>query len=199
MIRPLEWDERTTQAAGLSDLTLRVYLPDGACIMDRRAHEERSGRYVARLLLGEVLYRPISCGPVEATVEIAGLDLEMLINGRRKVLAFGHEDGALPLDSEEAQGGLVQQVAARSPLRTRPVPNADGTYGLLLTSDSLVEVLGGTALDALGLAAGQTNYVRMIGQHVILRWYSADGDVDDRIGVMITGARVSAEVAAAAG
>jgi len=198
MIRPLEWTERTSQAAGLTDLTLKVYLPDGSCILDHKAREEAPERYSAYVLFGQVLRRPIIGGPLEDPVAVDGLELNLFIGARPITIAFGHEDGELPLDSEEAQGGLIQQIAAMSSLTAQVPPTGDGAYNLIIESASEVMVLGGTAAPVLDLAVGATNYVRMIGQRVILRWVSVAGDVDERIGVMITGGDISAEVIAAA-
>jgi len=199
MIRPLEWDERVSLTQGLDDLFLKVYLPDGSCVYDRPAREEVPGRYVVHVLFGPILKRPIFGGPVGDPVAVDGLSLDFFINAAKRIVTFGHEDGSVPLDSEEAQGGLLQQLAARSSITARLDPAGPDEFILTLESNDNVTLLGGSAAATLKMNIGDTNFVKMIGQRVILRWHSIEGSVDDRYSVVLTDGMVSDEVLAVVG
>lgn len=199
MIRPLEWTERTQQAAGITDLFLRAYLPTGACVFNRKAYEEGVGTYAAKVLFGETLFVDLDIGPIDDPVDVDNKELHLFIDDRLRILAFGHEDGELPLSSTEKQGGLVQQIQANSPIRAAVQPTGDGTYYVRLSSPYRITVLSGDAVATLKLVKGEKNFVTMIGQRLILRWYSTAAGIDEKIGVMLTGDTVSDEVITAVG
>ena len=194
MIRPFEWDEHTTQIAGLTDLFLSVYLPTGECVYSRKAFEESRGLYRAHLLLPAVWYKALQPTGLAEALDLDEKVLSVGVNGRILHVAFSwEEDESIPLDDETLQGGVKQQIEAAIPSTVVVSDSQGGTFGLIWTSPHKMTILGGTAVETLGLTAGDQNFREVLGARVILRWHSASAEINDPLlTVVIAGERATA-------
>ena len=195
MIRPLEWDERTQQAPKLEDLYLSVYVAAGDCIYSRKAVEEAPGQYRVRVFLPPVWFGQIVAYGLDSALALRNKTLDLSIDGELLHVAFSWPtDTEIPLDQEDGQGGVKQQIedAARSEVVV--VDSKGGTYGLIWTSQHKVTILGGDAAEVLGLAAGTENFREIVGERVFLRWHSASAELTTPTSsVVITGERTTGE------
>ncbi len=180
MIRPLSWSEWQT-APGPGYFKCRVIDTDGVVLFVHRFAAVSTGdKLRADILIDRTTPTPLYTNLLDDPIDIGGTQLVLLIDGA--VSTFRFYDSGDDTAIDEAQYGVKQQLENSLPVTVSVSSAAADKKFLTISSNSVVEVLGGDALDVLtGLAVGQKTQRDNTGKSVYVRWTSEDGELLDVI------------------
>ncbi len=181
MIRPLSWSEWAT-APGPGSYKCRVIGDDGGVLFLRRFDSVTTGQKLrADILIDRYEPTPIHTDLLDDPVTIGGTQLVLAIDGVISTFQF-YGDDSEEAAIDESKYGVKQQLENSLPFTVAVSTAAADKKMLTIRSNSVVEILGGDALDVLtGLSVGQKTLRDNTGESVYIRWTSQDGELLDTI------------------